>query len=308
MESSTTNQSHGTTSKGVVLMAFGKPQYFHAAYNLAYSIKRFNKSVNVCVITEQKERGALYYCPELANVVDQFVNLPTENTITNKKLDPAKAKILIYDLLPYDENLFLDVDAVALKDIEPLINHLSGTGKNYQTLVIGQHNIKQGKDFKEMKWCYADVIWQHYALHEESILPAINSSLQYIKKSSECEELFKLAKQQYIFNPIPLNRLRSKWGGGQPDELYMNIALCITGIDAAINIDSVYITDKRVHDFKTIMERYYIHGYFGGTGFTPRMYVDWMDRLLKQWMKEDGMIHKYFIHRIIENKYVTGKQ
>ena len=307
MENLTTNQGQRTTSKGVVLMAFGKPQYYHAAYNLAYSIKRFNKAVSVCLISEPKERGAGYYCPELANVIDQFVELPTENTITNKKLDPAKAKISIYDLLPYDENLFLDVDAVALKDIEPLINHLSGISKNYQSIVIGQHTIKNGKDFKEMVWCYADKVWQHYSLHEDSVLPAINSSLQYIKKSSECEELFKLAKQLFVFNPIPLNQLRSKWGGGQPDELYMNVALCITGVDAAIDINTVYITNKREYDFKTIEEKYYLQGYFGGAGFTPRIYVDWIDRMLKQWTKEDGEIYKYFVHRIIENKYVTGK-
>jgi hypothetical protein len=308
MEVSTTNQSQRTISKGVVLLAFGKPQYYFATYNLAYSIKRFNKNIDVCVITEQKDKGALYYCPDLANVVDIFVNLPTENTITNKRIDPAKAKILIYELLPYEENLFLDVDAVALKDIEPLLKHLSGTGKNYQTIVIGEHTIKEGKDFKEMIWCYADTIWEHYKLNEDAILPAINSSLQYIKKSSECESLFKLAKELFLSNPIPLNKLRSRWGGGQPDELYMNIALCMTGINATIDIETVYITNKRKHEFNDIINRFYFQGYFGGTGFTPRMYVDWIDRLLKQWMKEDGMVHKYFVNRIIENKYVTGKQ
>ena len=48
--------SHSTASDtGVVLMAFGRPQYYWAAYNLAYSIKRFNKSIQIACLVESKE-------------------------------------------------------------------------------------------------------------------------------------------------------------------------------------------------------------------------------------------------------------
>jgi len=308
MTTEPTNQSQGTTpTQGVVLMAFGKPQYYWAAYNIAYSIKRFNKSVQIALISEPLDKGARYYCPELTDVVDVYVDLPSEHIYTNKKLDPAKAKLLMYGLLPFQENLFLDVDAVCLKDIEPLLNHVSSSDKNYQTMVIGSHKIDQGREIKSMQWAWADDIWSMYNLGEDAVLPAINSSIQFIRKSEQTELLFKTASDLLLNNPIPVHKLRSKWGGGQPDELYTNIAMCLLNIDASMDINSVYITHKRELDITTIQSDYYLMGYFGGQGFTPRHYIEWLDRLLKVWNRQDNMTHKYFINRIIDNKYVTGK-
>ena len=300
-----TNQSQSTTSIGVVLMAFGKPQYYWAAYNLAHSIKRFNKAVQIALISEPLQKGAGYYCPELSDVVDVFVDLPSSNIYSNKKLDPAKAKLLVYDLLPFDENLLLDVDAVCLKDIEPLLNHLSSSDKDYQTIVIGNHTIDKGRDFKELLWSWADIIWETYNLSQDSVLTAINSSSQFIRKGDAAKTLYQTASDLLINYPIPIYKLRTKWGGSQPDELYMNVALCMLGIDAASDADVVYVTYKRDLDYSTIQSQYYLMGYYGGQGFTPRYYIDWLDRLIKSWYKEEGKTHKYYIHRIIENKYVN---
>jgi hypothetical protein len=76
-------------------------------------------------------------------------------------------------------------------------------------------------------------------------------------------------------------------------------------MDAALDIDIVYVTHRRELDYATIQSNYYLMGYYGGQGFTPRYYIDWLDRLIKSWYKEDGDTHKYFIHRIIEHKYVN---
>lgn len=302
-----TNQqiSQGTAPIGVVLMAFGKPQYYWAAYNLAHSIKRFNKAVQIALISEPLSKGSRYYCPELSDVIDVFVDLPSSNIYTNKKLDPAKAKLLVYDLLPFDENLLLDVDAVCLKDIEPLLNHLSSSNKDYQTIVIGKHTIDKGRDFTAMLWSWADIVWETYNLPQDAILTATNSSSQFIRKGDAAKVLYQTASDLLINYPIPVHKLRTKWGGGQPDELYMNIALCMLDMDAALDTDIVYVTYKRELDYSTIQSNYYLMGYYGGQGFTPRYYIDWLDRMIKSWYKEEGKTHKYFIHRIIEHKYVN---
>ena len=90
MDSSTNKHGQGTTSQGVVLVAFGKPQYYWAAYNLAYSIKRFNPTLQIALISDSKER-ALYHCYGLTSVIDEYVELPEQHIYTNKKLDPGKA-------------------------------------------------------------------------------------------------------------------------------------------------------------------------------------------------------------------------
>jgi alpha-N-acetylglucosamine transferase len=303
-----TNQSNKHTSTGVVLVAFGKPQYYWAAYNLAYSIKRFNKSIKIALISPPLSKGAVYYCPELVDVIDTYVDLPNDYIYVDKRFDPAKVKLLMYDLLPFDNNLFLDVDAVCLKDIEPLINHLVNAGKDYQTMVIGSHTIDKGRDFNAMQWAWADDIWEQYNLDNDATLPAINSSIQFIRKSEQAELLFKTASDMFLNNPIPLHKLRAKWGNGQPDELYTNIALCKLNIDASIDIKSVYITHKKELNISDIEADFYLMGYFGGQRFTPMFYIEWLDRLLKVWNTQDGKNHVYYINRIIENKYVTGKR
>jgi hypothetical protein len=301
-------QKHAPSSFGVVLFAFGKPQYFWAAYNLAYSIKRHNKSIQIALISEPLEKGARYYCPELSDVIDLFVDLPHENLYVDKKIDPARCKLLMYDLLPFDENLYLDVDAVCLKDLQPVIDNLRNSERDYQTYILGTHTIDKGRDIATMQWAWGDDIWQHFELSEKTVMPAINSSVQFVRKSIESEKIFSIAKDQYLNNPLPVHKLRSKWGGGQPDELYTNIALAKLGYDASMELEPLYIVYKRELSISEVQEKYYLQGYFGGTGFTPRYYTEWIDRLLKSWMRQDGRQHIYFIERIIQNKYVTGKR
>lgn len=303
-----TNQSQGTAPIGVVLMAFGKPQYYWAAYNLAYSIKRFNKAVQIALISEPITKGARYYCPDIPSVVDVYVDLPSDNLYTNKRLDPAKAKLLMYGLLPFDENLYLDVDAVCLKDIEPLITQLSNSSKNYQTDVVGTHTIDQGRDFKEMQWAWADHLWEHFNLTQDAKIYAINSSIQFIRKSDEAERLFKMASDYLINKPMPTNKLRMKWGGGQPDELYMNVALGIMNMDASMNQKPIHFAMNRGLDITDVIDKYYLQSYYGGKGFTPRFYTDWLDRQLKVWMKQDGKNHNYLINRITDHKYADPKR
>ena len=61
-------------------------------------------------------------------------------------------KVNLYKYLPYDCNLYLDVDAIALKDIQPMIDELSQSGKDYISHCVGYHTIDKGRDFKEMQW------------------------------------------------------------------------------------------------------------------------------------------------------------
>ncbi len=105
MDNLPTNQSSQHAPTGVVLVAFGKPQYYWAPYNLAYSIKRFNTAINVALVCDTKER-ACYYCSDLLGYIDSFVELPEANIYTNKKIDPGKAKVLLSTSVPPDTRPF----------------------------------------------------------------------------------------------------------------------------------------------------------------------------------------------------------
>jgi hypothetical protein len=313
MSSEATNPIQSITpTTGVVLLAFGKVQYYWAAYNLAFSIKKFNPTINIALIVDDRGK-AFSQCPELHNCIDYVSDIAQADIYTNNKLDPAKLKVKLYDYLPYERNLYLDVDAVALKDIQPMIDELNQSGKDYISHTVGYHTIDKGRDFKEMQWAWADKIWAHYQLPADTIMPAINSSMQWVVKGEKAAAIYSKAQQLYFDNPIPLKDLRMKWGGSQPDELYMNIALAIHKVDPALNAKGsddgfVHFAMTRGLNFKEITEKYYLQSYFGGVRFTPNFYIDWLDRMLKADHQAIGKRHIYFINRIVEHKFADGKR
>jgi hypothetical protein len=98
-----------------------------------------------------------------------------------------------------------------------------------------------------------------------------------------------------------------KWGGGQPDELYFNAALCLTETTPH-NIEAVCFQMKRELTFDQIENSFYVMSYYGGKRFTPMFYIEWLDRLMKSWMQQDGKKHNYLFTRITDYKYVDGKK
>jgi hypothetical protein len=310
------NNQSITPSKGVVLLAFGKVQYYWAAYNLAFSIKKHSPNVNITVLFDDPSK-AISQCHDLMNYVNHIGHIAADDIYTNKKLDPGKVKVNLYKYLPYDCNLYLDVDAIALKDIQPMIDELSQSGKDYISHCVGYHTIDKGRDFKEMQWAWADRMWEHFNLLPSYVMPAINSSMQWIVKGSQTEAIYRTAKDLYFNNPIEIKDLRMKWGGGQPDELYMNVALAIHGIDPALKAYTknsgseggmIHFAMQRGLSYQDIINNYYLQSYYGGAGFTPRFYIDWLDRMLNVDFKAIGSRHIYLISRITENKYADGKR
>jgi hypothetical protein len=198
-----------------------------------------------------------------------------------------------------------------------MIDELSQSGKDYISHCVGYHTIDKGRDFKEMQWAWADRMWAHFNLLPSYVMPAINSSMQWIVKGSQTEAIYRTAKDLYFNNPIAIKDLRMKWGGGQPDELYMNVALAIHGIDPALKAYTmnsgseggmIHFAMQRGLTYQDIINNYYLQSYYGGAGFTPRFYIDWLDRMLNADFKAIGSRHIYLISRIAENKYADGKR
>jgi hypothetical protein len=141
--------------------------------------------------------------------------------------------------------------------------------------------------------------------------------MQWIVKGDKAAALYAKAQELFFDNPIPLKDLRMKWGGSQPDELYMNIAMAILGVDPALKqYDKVKTSEggmihfamTRNLTYQEITQNYYLQSYYGGAGFTPIFYIDWLDRLLTAEFKAIGKRHIYYINRISQNKFADGKR
>ena len=299
---------------GIVLFAFGDRVYYYAMYNIAFSIKYHSPDIKIHAFVGDKEQVGRY-CPDVLSVCDVVTEIDSEDYYTNNKFDPGKLKVNLYKYLPFDNNLYLDVDAVCIKPIEPLIDELEQLDKYYASHTVGYHKIEQGRKIESMQWAFADDIWEQYKLTDKHVLPAINSSLQWIVKSAKAKKLYNTAKDLYLNNPIPVNKLRMKWGGGQPDELYMNIALCMLEHDPActeVGHDGaekghIHFAMVRGLDLDKVVKQFYFQSYYGGKGFTSRFYTHWLERMLRNMHRRKGGAHQYKINNITQRKHADKK-
>lgn len=294
-------------TKGIVLLAFGKRGYGFAAYNLAVSIRAYNKTIPITLFYDNQAFNQVE--ESKMGIFDQRIPLKEEQFYKDGRFDPAWMKINMYELLPYDLNLYLDVDALCLKDVAPLFEKIEKEKKNFfYTHIIGTHTIDKGRDFAAMQWAWADDIWKHFKLSAEDVFYATNSSYQVIRKGAKAKKFFEHIRKNYE-NPIPVDKLRMKWGGWQPDELYMNASLCQLKVQAEMDIDVMFFGGDLRHNFTEIEEKFYFLSLYGA-GFhnvstTRSKYREWYDRRLFKHFKERGEGHIYKVQYIMQDKHAN---
>lgn len=296
-------------TKGIVLLAFGKRGYGFAAYNLAVSIRAFNNTIPITVYHDDIAFSQVE--PAKMSIFTKCEKINKDILYSNGKLDPGYAKVNIYDMYPYDLNLYLDVDALCLRDIAPLFEIMEKKPDYFYTHIIDTHTIDKGRDFKSMQWAWADDIWEHFKLKQDDIFYATNSSYQIVRKGTKAKKFYDQIKANYA-NPIPVDKLRMKWGGGQPDELYMNAALCQLKISAQMNTDVMFFGGDLRHTFTEIENKFYFLSLYGAGASnvsTTRMkYREWADRLLFAHFKKRNEAHIYKIQYIMSDKHANQRK
>ena len=294
------------------MLAFGKRGYGFAAYNLAVSIKAFNTTIPITIYKDDIAFGHIE--PQKMTIFDDVRDIPQEIMYNDGRFDPGHAKVNLYDLYPYDLNLYLDVDALCLKDIAPLFRTMEAKVKNgdyFYTHIIDKHTIDKGRDFKSMQWAWADDIWEHFKLKADDTFYATNSSYQIVRKGKMAKKFYDQIKKNYA-NPIPVEKLRMKWGGGQPDELYMNAALCQMKVPAQMDTDVMFFGGDLNHTFTEIENKFYFLSMYGA-GFsnvstTRSKYREWYDRLLFKHFQRRKEGHIYKSQYIMAEKHANKRK
>ena len=296
-------------TKGIVLLAFGKRGYGFAAYNLAVSIRAFNNTIPICVYHDDIAFSQIE--TEKLSVFTEVRLMPKELIYNQGKFDPGFTKVNLYGLYPYNLNLYLDVDTLCLKDIAPLFEVMESKPDYFYTHIIATHTIDKGKDFTSMQWAWADDIWEHFKLSKDDIFYATNSSYQIVRKGAKAKKFYDQIKKNYA-NPIPVDKLRMKWGGGQPDELYMNAALCQLKIPAQMDTDVMFFGGDLRFTFTDIEEKFYFLSMYGAGGSnvsTTRMkYREWYDRLLHKHFQNNREAHIYKSQYIMAEKHANKRK
>ena len=302
MKNDTTNKEKQT--RGVLLTCFGKRGYYFAAYNFAFSIKFHNPEIKIAILHDGQLEKELSY-GFMQDVFDHKIRIPEEILWHGGRIDPAFIKINSLQFSPFDITLHLDLEMQAFQDLNVIFDELEADGGYYYAHTFNTHTIDKGRDFPDMVWAWCDDIWNHFNLPNDAVLPATNSSFQYWKKSREASELHLQLLNNYAY-PIPIDRLRYAWGGSQPDELYLNVALAQKGITGKTPRPYLFMGNSSTDvQQDAIAKTYPIMCFFGNQNQTRPFFVEWYDGNLIRWHKQKGIAHFLKYHLIRDDKHAN---
>ncbi len=280
--------------RGIFLMIWGDVAYGQAAYNLAMSLKYHSPDIPIHIVSQEQTLKGIPL--DYFDAVEWYHHPVT---------DPGLFKSQVYSKLPFKYNLYLDADAICVAPIEPLFERLEGEGKPYRCFVHTYYGKESEDAMPLMVWAYKTDIWNQYGLDDHK-LPATQSSLQFIEKCEWSEQMF-IKFQENFANPIPLQKLRHAWGGGQPDELYLNITLAQLNYQPDLG-DGIYfgneLTIPRPHQ---IGERHPILSMFGTVQNIKALYVRYYDGELQKYARHFGHRTAYKWQNIAAKKHANKR-
>ena len=162
-----------------------------------------------------------------------------------------------------------------------------------------------------MLWAGQDM-WKHFGV---DIMPATNSSFQYLKKSKEVDDLFEIAKDFLDNHTYDYRNAPEKWGKGEdPDELYLNAAIAKLKIDPSFKTPIHYPikNSQKIIDLWNIenitnredLKHYYALSYAGDgrniNRFGKNIYNSTMTRVLRK----QGLNHVRKIELLLKRKFI----
>ncbi len=283
--------------RGITLLAIGKREYGKMAFNMALSLKHHSK-IPIQLVCDLKT---------IEGIDKQFFDIITEidpSDCRDLKFEPGKAKLSLYKYIAFDETIYLDVDGVSIKPIDPLFDECKETGQyfltQYKTHIEG---VKE--DYKQMLWAWPKDIWNHYQLKVDAKLPATNSSFMYMKKGEELTKFFEQCLDN--FNNPPIQRLT--WGNSKPDELFLNVALAQFDILGKLKESyPIYFSGYYNENLKKELNDYYILGLFGNKRHTHHSVFEHADILIHNYSnKMLGRFADFKFRNMINQKQVSMK-
>lgn len=262
-------------------MAFGKRGYYQMAYNMALSIRTFSPGLQIHLICDID--AAAYLAGRMSMFDDYTVMRPRDYT-TLGAVDPGKAKVRMYKYLPYDHNLYLDVDGIALKDITPMLDALIEKPGFYLTDVIGRGGIKDSIEYAI--WATNETTYKHFEIPEKNNLVTIQSSYAYFERCPECEAFCNEVAERY--DTFDAKDLTMEWGRTKPDELFYSGVISRLGFDANGGKYIFFGHQVKTVQLKEIVDANYILSIYGngnGARLTKLIYWEMYDRLMRSYCR-----------------------
>lgn len=212
---------------GILLIAAGRGTYAGWAANMAASLRFYNPGIKIALAVQGQARQ---FATE--PLYDHIIPIPDKWCYNFEgKFAPGKMKLHMDLLTPFEQTIYLDVDGLCLKPIGELFTILNGRK------VVGQviSESKTDADKWGCQWMSLENVRHTYPI-KDGKLQELNSSFMYFEKGAT--EYFETARRCYIDN------YRTTWGNSFPDELALNVAGNICGIDMKIDFAPISFSGK----------------------------------------------------------------
>lgn len=199
-------------TRGILMIALGHSNYHHMAVMLAASIKDAEPTLNICLVTDTA------VSEKYAKLFDQVKTAPKKIYQVGQSNEYIKAKLFMYDLSPYDETIFLDVDQIVIpgRKLSPVFTELKDVDLTFSNTGLAGTSV--WVDLEEVKKMYGDKkpFWN---FHSEFV---------YFKKADNVNAYFQWAKKIYQTRKL---KTVVKFGNGRmADELAFQLAALETGL------------------------------------------------------------------------------
>lgn len=274
---------------GVLLIAFGRRGYGLMAHNLAFSLRHYAPDLHITLYASDDLSGT--YNPALFSDVRALPKELYLHPVTGR-IDPARAKCRIYELgisAGLDRFLFLDVDALALADIRPLLEALRD--RKVATDIQGRGG--KGDNILYNIWATNETMWKHFRLADNATLCGVQSSWMYFERSKTGQAIQDFATY-YLSQGRPAAGLTHEWGksGGLPDEfVYQGVFAKLGLIPEAPATERKPIFFGNAQALETpeqVKSRYHILSIYGQGGNKPLTLRKWQEMYDRELSKMGG--------------------
>jgi len=283
---------------GVIILALKKQSYYHAAANLAMSIKFYNPNINITLVSDMGHNA--HFMAEHYSYFDWIKEIKHEDYNDENGFSPALGKINTYKYSTYDNTLYIDADTLVLKDLQPLIDKLSSQNGNFYSNVLGSGGYND--DIHYQAWATNEKLWSYFELKKEQTVYTFNSSWFFFNNKSK--SIFEKVLFNYN-NGFVKEDLKHNWGNTLPDELFFYGTLAQLEINPSVDFDVCFfghmVDDRSLDD---LQNQYYMFTLYGGKATVRLNYREWYDRICQMMCRKNKLNHYFKSHGILQGKHV----
>jgi hypothetical protein len=194
-------------TKGIIIFALGHENYLHMATALAASLRYNEPDVNICLLTDSKNKD--FDKTDIGAALFSTVKVvPDKYFIEKSKVLFNKAMLNMYQLSPYDQTIKLDADMIWLQGRKPseIFDQLADVDITFMNR--GHGSLEKDTPFSV--WADGEEIKQAYSFGEDVKCYKIYGEFLYFKKSDSAKSFFKNAYEIYKDRKVKCNRMANE--------------------------------------------------------------------------------------------------